>query len=207
MDRLTPVRALMVTAAGLLLAAGCRDHPEPAGHSRVFVGHVRLGGVGRFRSPPLRACLRRFKELRPTRRTRVVARDGLLGASLTIADPRSPWLYGCDFTPAYRKLCGGAVAAWRSGGLNDPRLDILCADSARRPLAAAWVVPVPRARTIAVRERHATELYPVAGGLPVRIWTRDGVHYQRSRAVFDVTQRAADGRTLAHERLHAAVAG
>jgi hypothetical protein len=126
---------------------------------------------------------------------------------LTIADPRSPWLYGCDFTPAYRKLCGGAVAAWRSGRLNDPRLDILCADPARRPLAAAWIVPVPRVRTIAVRDRHATELYPVAGGLPVRIWTRDGVRYARSSAVFDVTQRAADGRTLAHEQLRAAVAG
>jgi hypothetical protein len=206
-DRLTAVRSLTVTVAGLLLMAGCRDHPKPAGHSRVFVGHVRLGGVGRFRSPPLRACLRRFAELRPTRRTRVVARDGLLGASLTIADPRSPLLYGCDFTPGHRKLCGSAVGAWRSGRLNDPRLDILCTNPARRPLAAAWVVPVPRARRIAVRERHSTEVYPVAGGLPVRIWTRDGVHYQRSSAVFDVTQRAADGRTLAHEQLHAAVAG
>ena len=61
--------------------------------------------------------------------------------------------------------------------------------------------------TIVVRERRATEVYSVAGGLPVRIWTRDGVRYERSSAVFDVTQRAADGRTLTHERLHAAVAG
>ena len=52
-----------------------------------------------------------------------------------------------------------------------------------------------------------TEVYPVAGGLPVRIWTRDGVRYERSRAVFDVTQRAADGRKLVHEQLRAEVAG
>jgi len=205
MDRLTAPRALTVVAAGLLLAAGCRDHAKPTG--RVFVGHVRVAGVGRFRSPPLRACLRRFGEFRVTRRTRVVEREGLLGASLTIADPRSPLLYGCDFTPGRRTLCGGAVGEWHAGRLNDPRLDILCTDRARRPLAVAWVVPVPRARAIVVRERRVTEVYPVAGGLPVRIWTRDGVRYERSSAVFDVTQRAADGRTLAHERLHAAVAG
>jgi hypothetical protein len=205
-DGLTPLRALTVVAAGLL-AAGCRDHAKPAVHSRVFVGHVRLGGVGRFRSPPLRACLRRFVELRPTRRTRVVARDGRLGASLTIADPRAPWLYGCDFTPGHRKLCGGAVGEWREGRLNDPRLDILCTDPARRPLAAAWVVPVRAARTLVVHERRSTETYPVAGDLPVRIWTRDGVQYERSSAIFDVTQRAADGRVLTHEQLHAAVAG
>ena len=126
---------------------------------------------------------------------------------MTIAEPRSPSLYGCDFTPGHRRLCGAAVGAWRSGRLNDPRLDILCTDSARHQLAAAWVVPLRSARALVVRERRATEIYPVAGGLPVRIWTRDGVHYQRSSAVFDVTQRAADGRVLAHEQLRAAVAG
>ena len=69
------------------------------------------------------------------------------------------------------------------------------------------MVPLPHARSIAVRERHATEVYPVTGGLPVRIWTREGVRYERSSAVFDVTQRGPGGRTLAHERLLAMVAG
>jgi 6-phosphofructokinase 1 len=45
MDRLTTQCGLAVAAAGLLLAAGCRDHARPAGHSRVFLGHVRLGGI------------------------------------------------------------------------------------------------------------------------------------------------------------------
>jgi hypothetical protein len=204
-DGLTALRASTVAAAGLLLAAGCRDHAKPA--QRVFVGHVRVGAVGHVRAPRLQACLRRFPELHATGRTRVVEREGHLGASLTITDPRLPWLYACDFPPRRRRLCGGAVGEWRGGRLNGPRLDILCTDRSGRPLGAAWIVPLPRARSIAVRERRATEVYPVAGALPVRIWTRDGVRYERSSAVFDVTQRGPDGRAVAHERLHAAVAG
>lgn len=205
MDGLTALRALMVAAAGLLLAAGCRDHAQPP--RRVFVGHVRAGPADSLRSPRLHACLRRFAELHVTGRTRIVERDGLLGASLTISDPGPPWLYGCDFKPGGSTLCGAAVGEWRSRRLNDPRLDILCADGAGRPLGAAWVVPLPHARSLDVRERRITEVYPVAGGLPVRIWTRDGVRYERSSAVFDVAQRGPGGRTLAHERLHAMVAG
>jgi hypothetical protein len=205
MDGLTTLRALTVAAAGLLLAAGCRDDAKPA--RSVFVGHVRVVGVGRFRAPPLRACLRRYRDLRVTPQTRVVIRDGFLGASLTIADPHSPWLYGCDFRPGRRTLCGGVVGRWRDRRLNDPRLDILCRDRKGRPLGAAWVVPLRAARSLSVRQRRLTEVYPVAGRLPVRIWTRDGVRYARSSAVFDVTQRRADGSTLAHEQLRAAVAG
>ena len=204
MDGLTALRAPTVAAAGVLLVAGCRDHAQPP---RVFIGHVRVGGAGRVRAPRLRACLRRFAELYVTGRTRVVERDGLLGASLTISDPGSPWLYGCDFPPGRSSLCGAAVGEWRAPRLNDPRLDILCADAKRRPLGAAWVVPLQRARSIVVQERRLTEVYPVAGDLPMRIWTRAGVRYERSSAVFDLTQRGPDGRTLTHERLHAAVAG
>ena len=204
MDGLTALRASTVAAAGVLLVAGCRDHAQPS--RDVFVGNVRVG-VGHVHAPRLRACLRRFAELHVTGRTRAVERDGLLGASLTISDPGSPWLYGCDFRPGGSSLCGAAVGEWRAPRLNDPRLDILCADAKRRPLGAAWVVPLQRARSIVVRERRLTEVYPVAGRLPVRIWTREGIRYERSSAVFDVTQRGPGGRTLAHERLHAAVAG
>ena len=189
----------------MLLVAGCRDHAQPP--RRVFIGHVRVGGADRVRAPRLRACLRRFGELRISGRIRVVERDGLLGASVTISDPGSPWLYGCDFPPGGSSLCGAVVGEWRARRLNDPRLDILCVDGAGRPLGAAWVVPLPRARSITVQERRLTEVYPVAGALPVRIWTREGVRYERSRAFFDVTQRGPGGRTLAHERLHATVAG
>jgi hypothetical protein len=188
----------------VLLVAGCRDHAQPSRH--VFAGHVRVG-IDRVHAPRLRACVRRFAELHVTGRTRAVERDGLLGASLTISDPGSPWLYGCDFRPRRSSLCGAAVGKWRARRLNDPRLDILCTDAKRRPLGAAWLVPLRSARSIVVRERRLTEVYPVAGGLPVRIWTREGVRYERSSATFDVTQRGPGGQTLAHVRLHAAVAG
>ena len=205
MDGLRILSASTVAAAGLLLGAGCREHAKPAMH--VFGGRVRVVRVGPVRSPPLRACLRRYSELRVTHRTRVLLRDGVFGASMTIADPRSPWLYGCDFEPGFGRLCGGAVGAWRARHLNDPRLDILCSDRTRRHLGAIWVAPLPRARSIVVHERRVTEVYPVVGGLPVRIWTHDGVRYARSSAVFDVTQRALDGRVLVHEQLRAMVAG
>ena len=95
---------------------------------------------------------------------------------------------------------------WRRNRLNDPRLDILCADR-RGLLGAAWVVPLPRARSIAVREGDRIDVYPVAGRLPVRIWTRDGVDVARSSADFDVSQLARGGRELARERLRTFVAG
>jgi len=205
MDGLTALRASTVAAAGLLLAPGCRDHAKPT--HRVFVGHVRVGVVPALRPPHLQACLRRFPELHVTGGTRVVDRSGLLGASLTISRPGSPWLYACDFASRPRRLCGASVGEWRAGRLNDPRLDILCTDRTGHPLGAAWVVPLPRARSIVVRERRSTEIYPVAGELPVRIWTRAGVRYARSSADFDVTQRGPNGRALAHMRLHAQVAG
>ena len=197
--------ALCVAAAGLLPATGCRDHPTPKG--RVVSGDVRAGRVARLRSPPLRACLRRFPELHPSPAALAVERHGLLGDSVTIADPRSPLLYGCEFAGRRRRVCGGSVGVWRRGRLNDPRLDILCAGGNGRRLGTAWIVPLRRAQAIAVHEGGVTERYPVAGRLPVRIWTREGVDVGRSRATFDVTQLGADGSDLAHERLRAQVAG
>ena len=196
---------LCVAAAGLLFAAGCRGHPKPP--ARVAVGAVRVGTAARPRSAQLRACLRRYHgDIRLSAETRVVERRGRLGASLTIAVPRSQLLFGCDFVRRRTAPCGGAVGVWRRNRLNDPRLDILCADR-KGHLGAAWVVPLPRARSIAVREGDRIDVYPVAGRLPVRIWTRDGVDVARSSADFDVSQLARGGRELARERLRAFVAG
>jgi hypothetical protein len=204
-DRLRAASALYVAAAGLLLAAGCRDHAKPS--ERVLAGPVRVTTGGASPSPALRRCLTRYGDLRLSRGTRIVERHGLLGGSVTIADPRSPLLYGCDLAAGGVSVCGGSVGVWHRGRLNDPRLDIICRDREGRTLGAAWVVPVRRARTIAAHERRRVERYPVAGGLPVRIWTRAGVHVGRSSAVFDIGQLGADGRELSRERLYAMVAG
>ena len=204
-DRLSACFALCVAAAGLLLAAGCRDHAK---HSeRIVAGPVRVTSGAESPSPALRRCLRRYGDLRLSRRTRVVERHDLLGGSVTIADPRSPLLYGCDLRAGGMSVCGGSVGVWRHGRLNDPRLDIICRDRNGRTLGAAWVVPVPHARTIAVHESGRVEIYPVAGGLPVRIWTRAGVRVGRSSAVFDVGQLGAGGRELERTQLRAMVAG
>jgi hypothetical protein len=203
-DRLRAVCALCVAAAGLLLAAGCRDHAKP---ERIVRSPVRVTTGDGSPSPALRRCLARYGDLRLSRRARVVERHGLLGASVTIADPASPLLYGCDLAADTTRVCGGSVGVWRHGRLNDPRLDIICRGRNGRTLGAAWAVPMRRARTIAVHEEDRVEVYPVAGGLPVRIWTRDGVDVGRSSAVFDVGQLGADGRELARTRLRAMVAG
>jgi hypothetical protein len=204
-DRLREACALCVAAAGLLLAAGCRDHAKPSG--RIVAGPVQVTTGGGSPSPALRRCLARYGDLRLSRETRVVERHGLLGGSVTIADPRSPLLHGCDLAAGGARVCGGSVGVWRHGRLNDPRLDIICHDRNGRTLGAAWVVPVRHARTIEVHEGGRVEVYPVAGGLPVRIWTRGGVDVGRSRATFDVGQLGADGRQLARTRLRAMVAG
>jgi hypothetical protein len=202
-DRLAAVGAVCVAAAGLLLAVGCRDHPRDRTVGEVRVVHGVSGS-----SAVLRACLRRYAvELHPTSATRVVERDGRLGGSLTIADRHSPWLWGCDLTPGATRICGGSVGSWRGRRLNDPRLSIVgCHDPKGRMLGSAWVMPLPAAHSIAVRDGDHTDVYPVAGGLPVRIWTHHVV-VARSGAIFDVSQLDADGGELSHERLRTFVAG
>lgn len=210
--------AITVAAAALaLLAGGCRDHPHralprgarPFQHlpTPVVVGRVRVGSFAELRPRFPHGCLRGFSDLRRSRSTRVVERIGALGRSYTIAAPGSPWLYACLAASGTNERCGGAVGEWRAGRLNDPRLDILCTDRRGAHLGSAWVVPIRRARWISVRERRLTEVYPAAGGLPVRIWTRDGVHYQQSRATFDVKQLSAGGSELTHQLLETVVAG
>ena len=60
---------------------------------------------------------------------------------------------------------------------------------------------------MSVEQPGYVEVYEVAGDLPVRVATIDGVVYERFAATFDVLEHAADGRLLREYRLEAAVAG
>jgi hypothetical protein len=142
----------------------------------------------------------------------IVERIGVFGESLTFADDAGKTLYSCDggtdsvgeHRPPW---CGGSLGRLLNGRLLDPRLDILCRDREGRPLAYAWVEPVPGARWIGVDQGSYTEVYEVLAGLPVRVATRRGIQLGRSRASFAVTQFDATGRALVEGPLEAAVAG
>ena len=92
------------------------------------------------------------------------------------------------------------------GRLADPRLHVGCVDAEGRRLGFAWLEPARGARWVVVEEPGRTEVYEVAGGLPVRM-TTERVDVASSSATFVVVQYAADGRELARGPLRAVVAG
>jgi hypothetical protein len=93
------------------------------------------------------------------------------------------------------------------GRLLDPRLDVLCRDRELRPLAYAFVDPVPGARWVGVRQAGYVELYEVLAGLPVRVASTREIDAEAARARFDVAQYDAVGHELVSGPLEAAVAG
>jgi hypothetical protein len=142
----------------------------------------------------------------------IVERIGVFGESLTFADDAGKTLYSCDggTDPSGERRppwCGGSSGRLLHGRLLDPRLDILCRDHEGRPLAYAWVVPVPGAHWIGVDQGSYTEVYEVLAGLPVRVATLRGIQLGRSRATFAVTQFDATGKALVKGPLETAVAG
>ena len=74
------------------------------------------------------------------------------------------------------------------------------------PLAFAWVQPRRAAAYVVVAHRGYDEVYPTAGGVPVRIAGGD-VDIAASRAAFAVSEHAANGRRLRDYELEAAVSG
>src|SRR5204863_2889666 len=91
--------------------------------------------------------------------------------------------------------CGGSFGLTRDGRLLDPRLQ-LCDRTKDRLVAFAWIDPLPEAKWIVVRDGSTSEIYPVAGSLPVRVSTTSDVFRERSLAVFHVAQYGADGTRL-----------
>jgi uncharacterized protein YjeT (DUF2065 family) len=214
---------LIVVALGLVLVlAGCDKGGTPSSGQRLLHGEpaqelsavpgsvIAIGRVldaatlgRRFTSCSLGGAVDG---------TVIVERIGVSGESLTFADEAGKTLYSCDggTDPAGERpppWCGRSTGRLLHGRLLDPRLDILCRDREGRPLAYAWVEPVPGAHWIGVDQGSYKEVYEVLAGLPVRVATLRGIEPERTRATFAVTQFDATGKALVNGPLEAAVAG
>ena len=126
----------------------------------------------------------------------VIERVGVNGRSITFRG-LSPSVDACDRRRGAvpRPWCGRAAWTLRRGRVSDPRLSI-CQDIRGRAVAAfAWINPLSRTRWIVVDQPSFGEVYPVAGGLPVRVVTVDGIGAGRAR--FRYAQYGAKGTLLA----------
>jgi hypothetical protein len=211
LDRLICAAALCLT---LMLAAGCDSdarptrllYGEPAAEFRPVAGSV----VTRTRVVRAAFLGRRFTLCRSDGPvdTLVVERVGVFAESLTFRDRGGLHVHACDGAgDRSRPWCGGSVGRLYDGRLLDPRLDVLCSDEDGERLAYAWVEPVAGSHWIGVDQGSYTELYEVAGGLPVRIVTRRGIDGAAASATFELTQYDIRGRELLRSKLEAAVAG
>jgi hypothetical protein len=211
LDRLTLVLAL--TAAACSSGGGGRPQRlldgRPAARLSAVRGSVLTAARVLRRADVDDSCLPRADVAEDAA---VVDRVGVDGESLTVANRDGTGVYACDggVDPAGERRppwCGVAFGELAEGRLLDPRLDVICRDRERRPLAYAFVDPVPRAHWIGIHHDGYVELYEVLAGLPVRVSTGDGVDTEKSRAVFAVSEYDAEGRELLATRMEAAVAG
>jgi hypothetical protein len=205
MDRLR--KLAVISGPLLLLAVACTsgggEKPAVRVVDQVRVREVTLPGRGL-----LGRCLRLTPYVRG--RVLVVERAGRIARSVTVTQRGSRSIFACDRTGIPlegRPWCGFSAGRLRNGQVDDPRLDVLCLDRERRHVGAAFVNPVRGARWIAVDQGSYRELYPVAGGVPVRIAGTRSVDYGRARATFVIAQIGAGGRVLARGRIVAHVAG
>lgn len=139
-----------------------------------------------------------------------VVRTGVETESVTFLDEGGHAVLGCSYSPGPRehgRWCGSSFGQLRSGALTDPRLDITCRTRAGTPIGFAWVEPSDGARYVAVAQPEYTEVYEVAGSLPIRIATVSGVDVETSSATFEISEHDADGRRLREETFEAFVAG
>lgn len=156
------------------------------------------------------ACLRgRARSLRAT--GLAVERVGVTSESVTLRIESGRALFGCDDSPgpreANRRWCDGSYGRLFSERLRDPRLGILCTTRDGKPMGFAWVQPAAGTRYVAVEQPGYTEVYELAGGLPVRVATTTGVSIEGSRATFALSEHDRAGRLLRRYRLEAVVAG
>ena len=211
-------------AGAVLVATGC-GHGD-GGPARLLDGrpalrfgpvHGSVVAVGRVLTraalgPRLDGCLFPGDRSSVAADTPVVERVGVDAESLTFANRDGSGVYACDggVDPAGERAppwCDTVFGQLEHGRLLDPRLDVICRDRRLRPLAYAFVEPVPGAHWVGVQQDGYIELYEVLGGLPVRVASTSGVDPDEARAMFELTQYDAEGRELVRGKLEAAVAG
>lgn len=212
---------MWATAVVALVAAGCGradDRPArlldgtPATHFRPVGGSVIAAGRLVQLDDRADACLAPADRANVAADTPAVERVGVDGESLTFASRDGSVVFACDggVDPAGERSlpwCHTVVGDLDHGRVLDPRLDVLCRDRRRRPVAYAFVEPVAGARWIGVRQGGYVELYEVLGDLPVRVVTTTGVDPADARASFELTQFDSEGRELTHGEMEASVAG
>jgi hypothetical protein len=154
------------------------------------------------------SCLAREWGVRPSGPS--VERIGVTTESVTFREVRDRGIFGCSHSAgpqaSRRRWCGSAYGRLSDGRLLDPRLDILCG-TIEDPVGSVWVTPGPDTRYVSVEQPGYVEVYEMAGGLPVRVATVDGVDYHAFAARFDVMEHDATGHLLREYELDAVVAG
>jgi len=174
----------------------------------AILTEVRVVAPTERRGTRSASCLARRWSAHPSGPS--VERIGVTTESVTFSEANDRGIFGCSHSAgpqdSKRRWCGGAYGRLYDGSLRDPRLDILCGTT-EDPVGFVWVTPAPRARYVSVEQPGYAEVYEVAGGLPVRVATVNGVDYDRSAAHFDITEHDASGELLREYELEAFVAG
>lgn len=135
----------------------------------------------------------------------VVERTGVDGETVTLRDAAG--VTACDSVRrGAPRWCGSSFGRLYAGRLRDPRLDIGGCRAGGHGIAFAWIEPDADARYIGVEANGYVEVYEPAGGLPVRVSTRD-VSGDGARATFHLREHDARGRLLRRVELHAVPAG
>jgi hypothetical protein len=139
-----------------------------------------------------------------------VVRTGVSTENVTFLEAGGQALLGCSNSPGPRekgRWCGSSFAQLRTGALTDPRLDVGCRTRDGTPIGFVWIQPGEGTQFVAVAQPGYTEVYEVAGELPIRIATVGGVDVEMSSATFEVSEHDAEGRLLREQTLEAFVAG
>jgi hypothetical protein len=180
------------------------DAPTPQILTNVASIEAKEASAG----TPAGECLRAAREhsaIGP-----VVVRTGASGISVTFRTASGRELVACDGNHAVGadgSWCGRAHGRLQGGRLLDPRLDVAgCRTSTGDTVAFAWFTPGRETAYVAVRLNGYTEVYPIAGHLPVRL-TTDEIAPDRSGATFEISEHATSGALLRTSTLETRVAG